>query len=340
MRIVGPQAFTVGQPTQIKDPAQGGGNPSIACQIQNSSSYQLLVNAGGAQLSIQPFWAQTIEISGQPITIQPVAGTGSGSTASPITLAFLLGTAAGTGEQLPDGTWIEAPPQDDGSLTAAAITASVAPPGTLFGPTVLAVVANAVTQSVPISSTTRTVIVDVTTGAPGGLILGIKVQGNQSGFIYRTGPYYLQAPSTNGYIAVVPVSGVLDTSVTVSLTNVPAGTVNLSVFGDSTETPESVFYNGSLLTLSQSLLAAGAITVATGPFRLLSAEVFSAGGSSAFLSVGGPTLLVTESPTAGGQGTSAAIGLPSNTIVPAGAAVVLTQQNAGFSEATLATAYP
>jgi hypothetical protein len=123
MRIVGPQNFTVGATTSIVDPAASGGNPSVAVQIQNSSAYQLQVNAGGALLSIQPFWAQTVEISGQPVAIEPLTGVATG--ACPITLAFLLGTAPNDGEQLPDGTWIESPPQSDGSLTAAAVTAAI-----------------------------------------------------------------------------------------------------------------------------------------------------------------------------------------------------------------------
>jgi hypothetical protein len=123
MQTVGPQSFTPGVTTPIVDPAARGGNPSQACQIQNSSSYQLAVNAGRASLSIQPYTAQTVEISGQPITILPIAGTGTG--AANITLAFLLGTSQGDGEQLPDGSWIEEPPITDGPLTAAAITAAI-----------------------------------------------------------------------------------------------------------------------------------------------------------------------------------------------------------------------
>jgi hypothetical protein len=120
VQIIGPDTLTIGVATTFVDPARSG-QPSMACQIQNGSSYQLLVNAGGAPLSIQPFWAQTVEISGLPITITPVAASSSAATAPNITLAFLLGTAQGNGEQLPSGTWIEAPPQEDGTLTAEAI---------------------------------------------------------------------------------------------------------------------------------------------------------------------------------------------------------------------------
>ena len=65
---------------------------------------------------------QTVEISGQPIIVTPLAGTGSGVCS--ITVVFLLTAPPNTGVELPDGTWVEAPPQQDGPLTAAAIAAS------------------------------------------------------------------------------------------------------------------------------------------------------------------------------------------------------------------------
>lgn len=123
MRTVGPEALIVGVPNTITDPAQQGGNPSAACQIQNSSGYQLTVLAGGDELSIQPFTAQTVEISGQPMQVTPITSSGSG--AANVTFVFLLTVAPGEGVQLPDGTWVETPPQQDGPLTAAAISAAI-----------------------------------------------------------------------------------------------------------------------------------------------------------------------------------------------------------------------
>jgi len=120
--VVGPQTLTAGVGATINDPAQGQGNPSQGCQIQNSSSYQLNVLAEGDVLSIQPFTAQTVAISGQPMVVTPIAGTGVG--VAPITFVFLLGTAPGNGVELSNGLWIEAPPQQDGPLTAAAIAAA------------------------------------------------------------------------------------------------------------------------------------------------------------------------------------------------------------------------
>lgn len=128
---VGPQTLTVGQPNTVVDPNQRGGNPSAAVQIQNSSPYQLNVTAAGEQLSIQPFFAQTVPISSAPISITPLAVAGL-SAACIVTLSFLLGTPAGTGIMLPDGSgWVEAPPQQDGPLTAAAIASALSTQGTV-----------------------------------------------------------------------------------------------------------------------------------------------------------------------------------------------------------------
>lgn len=129
MQLIGPDVLTVGAANVINDPAQAGGNPSAAVQIQNSSPYQLSVLAEGDVLSIQPFFAQTVEISGQPITVTPIAGT---STAvCTVTFVFLLTAAANTGVALPSGLWVETPPQEDGPLTAAAIAAALSTQGSV-----------------------------------------------------------------------------------------------------------------------------------------------------------------------------------------------------------------
>lgn len=128
MQIVGPQTFVVGESTQVPDPADaGGGVPSQAVQVQNSSPYQLIVVAAGQSLAIQSFTAQTVQITGAPVTVQPLAGTGTGPCS--MTLVFLLGTVPNDGEQMTDGTWVETPPMTDGPLTAAAIATGLANAG-------------------------------------------------------------------------------------------------------------------------------------------------------------------------------------------------------------------
>jgi hypothetical protein len=128
VRIVGPRSFPLDTSTLVADPAQSGGISSAACQIQNSSDYQLNVNVGGNVASLQPFTAQTFPIYSSPIAVLPVGSTGSGP--SNITLAFLLGTSPGVGVQVAadqggGGIWVETPPQSDGPLTAQAILAAI-----------------------------------------------------------------------------------------------------------------------------------------------------------------------------------------------------------------------
>lgn len=130
MLVAGPQTLTTGVENDIVDPAETG-NPSIAVQIQNSSPYQLSILAAGDGYSIQPFFAQTIPIAGGvPIAITPLRQVGLTAACS-VTLTFLLGTSSGDGVQLPGGQWVEAPPQQDGPLTAAAIASALTSQGSV-----------------------------------------------------------------------------------------------------------------------------------------------------------------------------------------------------------------
>lgn len=181
MRVSGPQALTVGSANTITDPAQLGGNPSAACQIQNSSPYQLNVLAAGDVLSVQAFTAQTVEISGQPIQVTPLANPTVTGTAL-VTFVFLLTTAPNTGVQLTDGTWVETPPQQDGPLTAAAIASALSTQGSVdllyfvsggLGP---ALPANTGVLIPPTAVNTnkayQSVVINISTTAPGGFVAG------------------------------------------------------------------------------------------------------------------------------------------------------------------------
>jgi hypothetical protein len=343
MRIVGPQSFAIGQATAVVDPAAAGGNPSVACQVQNSSSYQLLVNAGGAQLSIQPFWAQTVEISNQPITITPEAGTGSG-TAS-LTLVFLLATAAGTGIQLADGSWVESPPQGDGSLTAAAITAAAAPPGIVLPPTVTNVPAGigfTVLTVVTIPSNARTLIISLTYISTVLLTsYDVEVQGNESGLIYRNiTPLYLG--STGSAQAIVPVSGVIDSSVTITIFNNTAGALNLTmtVAADSSTYTEAEFYNGPIQAAAFASGGAGNQVLANGPARLLTCHAEATGvGTVAFVTVAGFNIIRLDATATDYQ--NGQFSWPPNSILQAGQQVIATQTGAGGGvQVGLTFAYP
>lgn len=343
MLNVGPQALAIGAATAIKDPAQGGGNPSVACQIQNSSAYQLSVLAAGDVLSIQPFTAQTIEISGQPITVTPLAGA-SGTCS--VTFVFLLGAPASTGVQLSDGTWVETPPQQDGPLTAAAITAAAAPPGSVYGPISTAPTAGTITLSgIVIPPNARTVLISLKHLVPLTpiVVTNVQVLGSSTAIAYYNAPPYLgvgpaTGPNNTNALIVVPISGVIDSAVQIVITT--AQTLVVQVSADSSEYPESVFYNGTVQTASQGLAGAGTILLATGPLRLLTSNLITnANTTEAFITINGVTGLVVAGATAG---LDAVMGLsyPPNTIVPAGAPVVLQQAGAGGSVAAISYAYP
>ncbi len=91
MQTVGPITVTLNVETTEDDPAQAGGNPSVALQIQNSSCFVLTVLTIGAVYTIQPFFAQTVPVSGQPVQITPTQNP-SGLTGNTITIVWLLDT--------------------------------------------------------------------------------------------------------------------------------------------------------------------------------------------------------------------------------------------------------
>jgi hypothetical protein len=326
MRIVGPQALTVGQSNTVDDPAQVGGNPSVACQVQNSSPYQLNVLAQGDSLSIQPFTAQTIEISGQPITVTPLAGTGSGACS--ITFVFLLGVAAGTGVQLSDGTWVETPPQQDGPLTAAAITAAfpsaqqvftnpffaVGPGGTSTGP-------------ITIPTGTRTLVIALKGILVPPAITKVSIGGVTTGYLYYNQAPYLALGTT--YLIVTPIVAVADTQVNVTLVaGGGSGDYSITVWGDNAQYDESVFYNG---IANQVGFVVGPIL--NGPARLLTATLYSTANELVAMTIGGQTLLYCEN----GQET---VSFPPNTILPSGQSIVGGVAGGGTAQGGITYAYP
>lgn len=283
MRIVGPSSYTVGTPTSVDDPAQGGGNPSIACQIQNASSYQLLVNAGGAPLTIQPFFAQTFSISGQPISITPITGTSTG-TASNITLAFLLEAPPQSGVQVSDGSWVEQPPIVDGSLTAEAI-ASLA--GVLttqglmdalgFFPMTLQV---QTVQYTALNSYTALHVLAYGIGTPtgGAIPLCVAVQDfippptNATGPIFGAAVMQQVALDSNVWQATIPFSCKVgdDINVTVLFSSAPGAGAGVRLFG-STALQTSVQMRTDGRAYPIGCFSASAATTAGGSATLIPA---------------------------------------------------------------------
>ena len=343
MRIVGPEAITVGAATLISDPAQLGGNPSLACQIQNSSGYQLTVLAAGVELSIQPYTAQTVEISGQPISVLPIASTSSGTCT--LTFVFLLGAPPSTGVTLPDGTEVEAPPQADGPLTAAAILALNAPPGQVYnGP-----LTGGGPINITVPQTARTLIINAKTS---GTILtgpGITVIGTTTGYVYQRiyylpGPVpaapYLFASSTSNYLLIVPVSPTIDPVVQIEGIWTGTGTVSLDITADSQIYDESIFYNGPLSVAAQ-VASNDTLTIITGPCRLLNASLTIAGAGEGALTVAGQNLLTAFNAAGDTTNYGQSIGFPPNTVLPNGATVTVYSSGAGVNVAGAVTyAYP
>lgn len=111
MQTVGPVTLTLNALTTQRDPSQNVGSQSVAVQVQNASVFVLQVVSDGNLYNLQAFTAQTIPCSSQSITILPTATPGGGTAATTCWLVWLLKG--------------EAPPQQDGQLTAQAIAASI-----------------------------------------------------------------------------------------------------------------------------------------------------------------------------------------------------------------------
>ena len=111
---IGPVTLALNVTQQIANPTAQWGNPATAVQVQNTSVFTLSVIAAAEQYVIPPFFAQTLPLVPDGTTVQVTATQTPGGTvsASTATFVYLLGG--------------EAPPVEDGSLTAAALAAAIA----------------------------------------------------------------------------------------------------------------------------------------------------------------------------------------------------------------------
>jgi hypothetical protein len=320
------------------NPTALGGQPATAVQIQNSSAFIIQVVGGGEQFIIQPFVAQTIPIAqqGTPITIEGIGlPSGLSASADTLTLIWLL-----SGEQ---------PPMQDGPLTAAALIASLLPPGTVFGPVATALVGDNVTYTFTVPANTRTLIVSnsetsfVHTLPP----LNISITGQQTGFVYYNQPPYLTSSTTIGsedvigFLVVCPVNGAADTTFQIVIAynpaSLPTATPTNTVYADSDQYPESVFYNGPLQVVEVD--ATG--TLITGPARLLALTASWDNGADVAVNYvpigGGLQVLLIVAPTT--ESGACPISLPADTILRAGDAITVTIAGAG-SVVSATSAYP
>jgi hypothetical protein len=174
-----------------------------------------------------------------------------------------------------------------------------------------------------------------------GTVTNVSVLGTTSGIQYYNAPPYLgvlvnAAQNTNAEIIVpLPTN---EASVTVTLTL--SSNVVLSVFGDTAEYEENIFYNGTITPKSASLAAAGNSTLVTGPCRLLTANVIgNAATTLASINVNGVPVL-SAAGASGGLDSNETLTFPDNTIVPAQQIVNLVQGGAGGSIGSITFAYP
>jgi len=173
--------------------------------------------------------------------------------------------------------------------------------------------------SVPLTSSTRTLIISI-----GGGIFPTLVQviGNDTTFIYYNQPPYLI--TIDGALIICDVAGVADQSVEVIIVG-PGGTTSIpvTIWTDTAQYDESILYNGTAKAISAQENTNGTFTVLSGPVRLISASLEQAAGGSAIfgLSTGG-VILRSDNP-AGQPTASLVVSFPPNTIVPNGESLVL-----------------
>ena len=122
-----------------------------------------------------------------------------------------------------------------------------------------------------IPSNTRTLVVQVTIPAfstPPTII----IVGGTTNYEYYSFPAYLGGVTTFTTLTVVPFIGVADQSVQLTLSGgtTPYG---VTIWADTSEYQENIFYNGPLYVTSQGVTNAGPVVFLTGPARLLFLEL-------------------------------------------------------------------
>lgn len=212
-----PVTLTLNVLASVPNPTLGG-QDFAAVQLQNSSVFVIQVVADGLQYTIQPFTAQTVPLSstGNPITILPTQNPGGstvgGSTLTPVWL-------------LPG----EAPPMQDGPLTAAAIVAAIT--GSISSQGVVDTLASGVavggqiSLAIPAGSVQHsyaTLIVVFTGGTypnVGTTVAAAVANGGQVGFV-------IQGENTGGAWAIIPFGNVPGVGFTITFgPALPAGIV-------------------------------------------------------------------------------------------------------------------
>ena len=321
MITTGPYSLTNGTTVTVQDPQAATGTSSAAVQVQNASPFILTVTAYGQYFTLQEFTAQTIPLTadGSPITLDP--SNGPAGTQGQVEVIWLL---AG-----------EIPPMSDGQLTGAAQYA-IGLGEELMGPTV-PVVANP-SFFVDLPPTTKTLLLSIIEQGIGPpAITNVLVIGQTTLLPYYNQRPYLSAVTVSeaNFLCVIPIPAVADSQVEIiiSCASGVGGPYAYSVFGDTAQYDESVFYNG------RPVLASAAATgnLVTTECRLLTASVDAAGSGAAegAITIGGVDVIRVDLASVGGA-TAATLEFPQPYIVQATIAAVST----GGAVCSVSYAYP
>ena len=217
MITTGPYTPAAATTFTVNDPANHTAS-SVAVQVQNYSGFSLSIQCRGFNFTVPAYFAATIPTGGQgqPVTITP-SSTIANQTGS-LSLVWLLVS--------------DVAPIPDGSLSANLATSRTqavtwAGSGSPY------------TTTINLLATDQAVAIPLGT-AGAGSTGSISIKGNQSGVTY--GQFYYNTYGNVGALSgPYPVSGAIDTSVTV--------TVYLSA-GSAPSSPV-VIYSGSALSVAQ-----------------------------------------------------------------------------------------
>jgi len=130
--------------------------------------------------------------------------------------------------------------------------------------------------SVKVPPTTRTLICKWAPASGGEAIpTVIGIAGASTSFTYYNQPPYLLQITPGDFMVIVPIIGVADTTLAISVGGMTGASLyNLTVWADTAEYDESILYNGPVTTVQ----AGGVVTLVNGPCRLLALSMNGAAG--------------------------------------------------------------
>jgi hypothetical protein len=219
---------------------------------------------------------------------------------------------------------------------SSAIVAQLGQPVTIL--TIPKYVSGTLTQfAIPIG--VKTLVVQIIDLGAGGLATNVLINNGNAFPLYNQAPY-LPSPF-GGQWVVVPIPPFYGpNSSFITITGPDASGYLVTIYGDTAQYDESVFYNG--VAQSAPLVAvtgAGTTTLLTGPARLLTAFLEAAPGVTGFLIVSGQYIARVDVPV-GGNTVVAPITFPPNYILPAGNTVAVQSTGAPIVSGGVSYAYP